>query len=367
MIRVLQYIGSLAQGGSQAMIMNIYRNIDREKLQFDFVIDSDGITELAKEAQSLGAVIYTCPKFGPKTAVSYGAWWRNFFREHREYSIIHSHVRSTAAIVLSAAKAEGLVTISHSHSTSSGSGVSALVKSVMQYPIRYIADYFMGCSQSAGEWLFGKKVCASDRYFHIPNAIDTEKYRYDLRKAEKMRSSLGFAPQDVVVGNVGRLAEPKNHGFLLEVFHRLHAMDPKYKLLLVGGGELEEPIKSRIQELNLQAAVVMTGNRQDIPELMMAMDVFCFPSKWEGLGIAAIEAQAAGLPCVASTGVPEDIRVTDLVRFRDLKDGPEAWAQEVRKLRPSQERDYVQAIAVHGYDVQASAKWIQNWYLRLFQ
>ncbi len=179
MIRVLQYIGSLEQGGSQAMIMNIYRNIDRSQIQFDFVIHSGGMTSLANEAVDLGATIYACPSYSVSSASNYNKWWKNFFKEHIEYKIVHSHVRSTAAIVLSIAKKNGCVTISHSHSTSSGSGVSAVVKNILQYRIRYTADYFMGCSQGAGEWLFGKKVCASDRYFNVRNAIDAKKYIYD--------------------------------------------------------------------------------------------------------------------------------------------------------------------------------------------
>ena len=147
MIRVLQYIGSLAQGGSQAMIMNLYRNIDRNQIQFDFVVQVDGITEIAKEAMSYGAIIFTCPKYSLATAGEYSKWWKDFFHKHPEYKIIHSHIRSTASIVLGIAKKCGCVTITHSHNTSSGKGINAFVKSLLQYRIRFVADYFIGCSQ----------------------------------------------------------------------------------------------------------------------------------------------------------------------------------------------------------------------------
>ncbi len=363
MVRILQYIGSMEQGGSQAMIMNIYRNIDRQRVQFDFVIHAHGMTPLALEAQRMGAVIYTCPAFTAGTAGKYVAWWKKFLKDHPEYRVVHSHVRSTAAIVLKLAKDLGRHTVAHSHSTSSGSGLAAAVKNLLQYPIRFVAHDFMACSVDAGRWLFGGKVCASDRYRTVPNAIDARRYRYDREKARTLRQTLGYGDGDVVIGHVGRLTEPKNHLFILEVFRHLREKDGKYKLLLVGDGELREQLLEAVSKLGLEDSVTLLGLRQDVPELMMAMDLFLFPSKWEGLGIVAIEAQAAGTPCLASTGVPLAAKISDLMDFYPLDRGAQAWAEKIAALEPAPHPDLYRTVADSGYDIEASARWIQGFYL----
>ncbi len=362
MIRILQYIGSLEQGGSQAMIMNLYRNIERSKVQFDFVIHDGKTTPLSEEAQKLGAVIYCCPTYGLSTAREYSTWWNAFFKEHSEYKIIHSHVRSTAAIVLSIAKKAGCKTIAHSHSTSSGSGISAVVKNLFQYRIRYVADFFMGCSQVAGEWLFGKKICASDRYFNVRNAIDAEKYIYDSSIAKEVRSEFGYTDNDFVIGHVGRFSEPKNHTFLLDIFYEVHKKNPKYKLLLVGDGELRGEIEKRIKEYGIKSAVTLTGVRTDVNRLMMGMDLFLFPSLYEGLGIVMIEAQAAGCPCIASNGVPEEAKISDLVMFNSLEFPKTTWMESIYECKRVEREKMYNVIVDKGYDIIQSAKWIQQFY-----
>ncbi len=365
MIRVLQYIGSLEQGGSQAMIMNLYRNIDRTKVQFDFVIHAGGITPLAEEAQSMGAVIYTCPAYRMKTSREYSKWWKNFFGEHPEYKIVHSHVRSTAAIVLEIAKKSGCKTIAHSHSTSSGSGFSAMVKNLFQYRIRYVADYFMGCSQVAGEWLFGKKICASDRYFNVRNAIDAEKYIYDKVIADSIRKELGYTDDDFVIGHVGRFSAPKNHVFLLDVFNEVHKRDPKYKLLLVGDGELREEIEQKIKDYGLGNVVTLTGVRSDVNRLMMGMDLFLFPSLYEGLGIVMIEAQATGCPCIASDGVPKEAKISESVEYIELDEACEHWAEIILRKTKSERMDMYQTVLNAGYDIVGTTQWLQNFYTKI--
>lgn len=362
MIKVLQYIGSLTQGGSQTMIMNLYRNIDRSKVQFDFVIHAGGMTELALEAQELGATIYNCPSYSLSTVSSYSAWWRQFFIEHPEYKIVHSHVRSTAAIVLGIAKKSGCVTIAHSHSTSSGSGVSAVIKNLLQYRIRFIADYFMGCSQVAGEWLFGKKTCGSDRYFNIKNAIDAQKFVFDESVSRSIRSELGFSDDDFVIGNVGRLTEAKNHEFIISVFKEIHNKDSRYKLLLVGDGELREHIFRIIEESNLGNSVQLVGMKSNANQYMMAMDLFLFPSKWEGLGIVLIEAQAAGCNCIASSCVPMETQITDLVEYIGLNKSVAYWTEKILEKPRSKHEDMHQSIIDSGYDIYESAKWIEKFY-----
>ena len=366
MIKILQYIGSLSQGGSQAMIMNIYRNIDRKKIQFDFVIHTGGITDLAFEAQNLGATIYRCPPYSFTTARAYSLWWKKFFIEHPEYKIVHSHVRSTAAIVLGIAKKKGCVTIAHSHSTSSGSGLNAIIKNLLQYRIRYTADYFMGCSQIAGEWLFGKKICHSDRYFNVKNAIDAKKYVFSEYTAKSIRSELGFSDEDFVIGNVGRLTEAKNHEFIIDIFREIHKKDSRYKLLLIGDGELREHLSQVIKNSNLDNSIQLIGAKSNANQYMMAMDLFLFPSKWEGLGIALIEAQATGCNCIASSCIPRETQITDLVEYIDLDKPVTYWVDKIWKKQKSKHEDMHQCIIDSGYDICESTKWIEKFYETIF-
>ncbi len=350
------------------MIMNIYRKIDRTQVQFDFVIHDGIITPLAEEAIALGGRVYTCPKYTVKTAFAYGKWWKNFFVEHTEYKTVHSHVRSTAAIVLKIAKKRGCVAIAHSHSTSSGKGVKAVVKNLLQRRIRRVADYFFACSPTAGEWLFGKKACASPRYFTLRNAIDVEAYDYTAQKAEEARAELGFSPKDVVIGHMGRFTEPKNHRFLIEIFAELYRRNPRYKLLLVGDGELRHSTEEEIRRRGLERVVTLAGLRQDAARMMMAMDFFVFPSKWEGLGMVMIEAQATGCSCLASSEVPKDAQISALAEFYGLDKTAAEWADKIeeglKRVQTVPRKAQTEAVVRGGYDVRASAKWLQEFYLQ---
>lgn len=367
MIIVLHYIGSFEQGGSQAMILNLYQNIDRNRIQFDFVVHTDEVTELSKEAIKLGASIYRCPRYSARTCLAYNKWWNDFFIEHTEYQIVHSHVRATAAIVLKIAKKYGCVTIAHSHSTSSGSGISSLVKNVLQYRIRYVADYFMGCSQVAGEWLFGKKICSTKRYYNVKNAIDTDKYTYDKSIAFEIRNDLGYTDSDIVFGHVGRLSEPKNHSFLLDVYAELHKRNVNYKLLLVGEGELRCEIEKKIKRLGIENCVKMEGARNDVNKLMMAMDLFLFPSKWEGLGIVMIEAQATDCPCIASDTVPKETKLLTKVKFLPINKGIKPWVEMITAFEKHKRSNQYKVICESGYDIKHNVIFFERFYSEILR
>ena len=202
MIRILHMIGALEMGGSQALVMNLYRHMDREQIQFDFVLDHPDRDDYAQEVKALGGRIYTMPGFHGNVGEVRRAW-DAFFTEHPEYKVLHSHVRSYASLYLPVAKRHGVKTIIHSHSTSNGSGFSALVKLGLQYPLRHQADVLMSCTREAGVWLFGEKACQSDRFFLLPNAVDVEKFRYHEAVRREYRQQLGIENK-LVVGHVGR-------------------------------------------------------------------------------------------------------------------------------------------------------------------
>ena len=362
-IRVLHNINSLHFGGSQALVMNIYNNIDRSKVQFDFVVTSEEKKDFYDQVEKLGGRVYVSPKYQGKNHFSFCKWWNKFFDEHPEYHVIHGHVRSTAAIYLSIAKKHGLVTIAHSHSTSNGSGFSALVKYILQLPIRYIADYLFACSQSAGEWLYGEKATKGDNYFIFNNAINTRKYKMDLATRLRVREQLGVK-NNFVFGHVGRLHEAKNHMFLLDLFKRIIKQKPESKLVIVGDGELREEIESKIAALELQKDVIMTGSRSDVPELLMAFDVFLFPSKWEGLPVTVVEAQAAELPCFVSDTVTKEVGISDLVHYLPIDKGTACWCDAIMK-NDLNKHDVQKEIIEAGFDVQETAQWLTDFYMRI--
>ena len=361
MIRILHMIGSLNIGGSQAMIMNLYRNIDREKIQFDFILDHPDQLYFADEVKSLGGRIYFLPEFKGTNFFEVKKKWEMFFEEHPEYKVLHSHVRSYASIYLPIAKKHGLKTIIHSHSTSNGSGIKSYIKWLMQLPLRYQADYFFGCSKEAGEWLFGEKVVNSDKYHMLQNAIDTKKYSFNEKIREQYRNAIGVGEHTLVFIHVGRLHEAKNHLYLLEVFSKYHSIHPDSILVLVGDGDLRKEIEDKIEGLSINEAVKMLGARNDVSNLLQAADCFLFPSKWEGLPVTVVEAQAAGLPCLVSDAVTRDVNVSDLVENLPIDHGIDSWINAIERMSFSK-KDVTEDIVKAGFDIQSSAEWMENFY-----
>ena len=362
MIRILHMIGALEMGGSQALVMNLYRHMDREQIQFDFVLDHPDRDDYAAEVKALGGRIYTMPGFHGNVGEVRRAW-DTFFTEHPEYKVLHSHVRSYASLYLPVAKKHGVKTTIHSHSTSNGSGLSALVKLGLQYPLRHQADVLMSCTREAGIWLFGETACRSERFFLLPNAVDVEKFRYNEAIRREYRQTLGIEDK-LVVGHVGRFHEAKNHDFLLESFAGLHEQKPDSVLLLVGDGELRGEIERKIAELGIQGSVILTGNRNDVAELMQALDLLAFPSKWEGLPVTVVEAQAAGLPCLISDRITGDVDLSPLVRRLPI-DSAKVWAKAMAE--PAARQDVRKNIAAAGFEIRESAERLGGLYKKLWQ
>lgn len=360
MVRVLQVIGSLNTGGSQAMIMNLYRSIDRSKVQFDFVIFHDDERMHEEEITKLGGIVYYIPAFNGKNIFNFVRNWKNFLTEHPEYRIVHGHVRSVAAIYLFIAKKMGRVTIAHSHSTSNGEGFAASIKDIMQLPIRYIADYLFACSDDAGQYLYGKY-----RKFEIlQNSIECEKFSYNPLIRKKIRIQLGIEDA-IVIGHVGRFVETKNQEFLVDLFYELQKKDRRYRLLFIGDGVLKEKIVNKCKNLEILSKVIFLGNKTNTQDYYQAMDVFILPSLFEGLGIAAVEAQAAGLPCILSEGIPKCVELTSNVAYLSLLDEKERWIDKINNFA-QEEREIsnaVEQIKKAGYDVKVQASKIQKFYL----
>ena len=362
-IRILHVIGIMNRGGAETMIMNLYRNIDRNKVQFDFVENSGEPAAFDEEILSLGGKIYRCPHYNGKNHFAYVKWWNTFFQKHPgEYPIVHGHLGSTAAIYLSVAKKHGAYTIAHSHSAGSGSAMYRM----FAYPTRYIADKFFACSKDAGISRYGKTVGNdSIRCQVLNNAIDARRFSFNQETRKQVRSELHIAENAIVIGHVGRFVGAKNHLFLIDVFADVRKRDPNAVLLLIGDGERRAEIQAAIAEKRLEDAVILTGVRSNVWDFYQAMDVFVFPSIYEGLPVSLVEAQAAGLPCCVSLNVPKDSAITDLVQFISLEDRSEKWAEIALRSVKTSRPDMLSEIQNAGFDVISTANWLENFYLNV--
>lgn len=363
-IRILHVLGGLDAGGAESFVMNLYRAIDRNAVQFDFVKHTSQIGVFENEVRAMGGEIYQCSRYRGENHWAYKKWWNDFYQQHHEYIVIHGHVRSTAAIYLKIAKKYGRVTIAHSHSTSNGSGISALVKDAMQLPIRHIAEYLFACSDKAGKWLYGSKALNGDNYKIIPNGIDLQRFAFDEDKRLTIRRELGIEHDDYVVGHVGRFSKPKNHMFLIKMFAAFSVFESKTKLLLVGDGPLCDIIQRQCTELGVRDKVIFVGAKTNTEDYYQAMDVFTFPSLWEGLGIVALEAQANGLKCIVSDRVPNNVAVTKKVEFLPL-DNMEDWIEAITEEKDRLREGYMEAKddMLESYNILTIATALQAFYL----
>lgn len=363
-IRIVHNIASLHLGGSQSFVMNVYRNIDRSKVQFVFVVTPEIREGFYDEITNLGGKIFTCPRYKGTNYIQYNKWWDDFFNKHPEYKVIHGHVRSTASIYLKIAKKHELVTIAHSHSTSNGNGISAIVKRIMQLPIRKQADYLFACSDKAGKWLYGEKAITQQNYYMIPNGVDLKRFKFDVNKRNQMRMTLGIKEDMMILGHIGRLSTPKNHKFLLNVFNQYHKINSNSKLLLVGDGELFDSIKQHINKLDINDAVIMTGSKQNTEDYYQIMDIFLFPSLWEGLPVSVVEAQANGLQCIISDVITHDVDLTALIQYLPLDEklwlGAIAEAHKKKRIGLTSE----DRVRLQPFDAITVANKLQEFYLK---
>lgn len=343
------------------MIMEIYRKIDKNKIQFDFLIDRDNETFYEEEILNMGGKVFKLDYyFNGWNYFQFKKEWKKFFNEHKEYKIIHCHVRSVAAIVLKIAKKFEITTICHSHSTSNGSGVKSIVKKLLQSNICKYSDYLFACSRQSAIWLYGEKQCGN-RCYVLNNSIDSNKYQYNKVVREYVRKKLGIENK-IVIGQVGRLANMKNHLFSLKVLHECVKINPNYCLLIVGDGDLKSQIKKEIITLGLENNVMMLGNRNDVNELLQAMDIFLMPSLFEGLPLSLVEAQASSLLCFISTNVHDGILDDNLVISLSLDDGAKKWANKINSKLHYIRKDTRKLISDNNFDSSSNSKWICNFY-----
>lgn len=364
MIRVLHVVGKMHYGGMETFIMNVYRHIDREKVQFDFLVHYEEAGEYDDEIRRLGGKIYVMPRTVPQNYFIYKKALLKFFTEHREYKIIHGHLHSVAYIYHDIAKRTGdRVCITHAHNN----GYDKNLKGITGYYTALIAqkytDVFFGCSNEACEKFFPKAIKQGKKMIVVKNGIETEKYKFSAEIRDEVRRELG-TEDNYVIGHIGRFSPQKNHKFLLSIFSEILKKRPDSKLVLVGKGPLENEIRNLADELSLKEHIVFLGARSDVPRLLQGMDAFLLPSLYEGLGIVLVEAQAAGLKCFTSSNVSKEAEVTDLLDFLDLNQSAEYWADKVLSSVSYNRGDKTKDIVSSGFDISETANMLQDFYLK---
>ena len=356
-IRILQVVTHMERGGLETMLMNYYRNIDRDEVQFDFLTHRDTKAAYDDEIESLGGKIYHLPKLNPFSK-SYLDALDKFFKEHKEYQIVHCHQDCLSGVMLKVAKKNGVrFTIAHSHNANQDKNLKYLIKVFEKIKIPKYADKLFACGDEAGRWMFN-----TDNFEVLNNAIDTDLYTYNEEKAGKVKKEFGIENK-FVVGHVGRFSTQKNHEFLIDVFNEVQKIKEDSVLMLVGDGDLRPEIEQKVRDLGLSEKVIFTGVRSDVNDLMQGMDVFLFPSLYEGLPVTMVEAQASGLKCIISDKVPLECKMTENVVVVKLEESPQKWAKEILKYEKYERQNTKEEIVKSNFDIKANAKYLQEFYL----
>lgn len=328
MIRVLQCVNNMHRAGLETMLMNYYRNIDRSKIQFDFLVHREERADYDDEIESLGGRIFRAPRLYPQNYPAYFAYMRKLFREHPEYKIMHSHIDAMSYLPLLAGKMAGIpVRIAHSHSASIDRDAKYWIKQGFRFMLPGVATHLLACGEKAGDFLFRNK-----EYELIPNAIDASRFYFNVDIRNEKRKELNLE-EKYVIGHVGRFSYPKNHEFLVDIFANVLEKEQNAVLMLVGTGEKEAQIRKYVEQKKLTSSVLLMGNRSDVNELYQAMDVFVMPSLFEGVPVVGVEAQFSGLPCVFSDRVTGEVAFADNCEFIGLEQSVETWAEHVLRFK----------------------------------
>lgn len=363
MIRILQSVSNMDRAGIETMLMNFYRNIDREIIQFDFLSNKPKPGDYDEEITQMGGRLFVSP--GYKSYRKYVDYMTDLFKKHPEYRIIHTHNGSLMLYALRSAQLNNIpVRIAHAHATSIPFDFKNGIKMCMKPLIKHVATDYWGCSNAAGEFYFSKKRWNKNNQL-IHNAIDTDKFIFNEAARARIREEYGLGDK-FVIGHVGRLTWQKNQKKLMEIFAALHKLNPKSQLVMVGTGELGAKLKKQATDLGVSDAVTFTGMQTNVNEWYSVFDVFVLSSWYEGLPVVGIEAQAADLPCVFTNTITPEVKVTDRVRFMGLDDDADAWAKAISDFQLRNRTGRFYDLKKAGYDIKTEALRMQKLYLDLY-
>lgn len=362
-IRVLHVVRYLEQGGIQNLLMNLYRNIDREKIQFDFLVCGQGVFE--EEIKNLGGKIYQVSYITEVGEKKYIKELEKFFLEHPEYKIVHSHLNQVSGAVMQACKQANVpIRIAHSHNTNNSNNIVLKgYKRYLQSKINKYATDYLACTKEAAKWLFRKNI---NKAVLLNNAIETQKFQFSEKNRKEIREKLKIDDEAVVIGNVGRCVKAKNQEFLLDIFAEYKKKNKNAFLIIVGEGILKEKLIKKAKKID--SSIKIIEPTKEIEKYYSAFDYFVFPSKFEGLGIVLIEAQISGLQCFASEKViPASVKITERLTFINLKQSPTLWAEKIPLNNVyAKERNNI-AVRGDSYDIKNIAKQLEEIYIERYK
>ena len=359
-IRILQIIRHMNVGGAETFIMNVYRNINREKIQFDFLVNGKGYFD--EEIQKLGGKIYYMNYITEVGHNEYKKQLVDFFENHPEYNIIHTHIGQVSGIILEMAnKCKIKNRIVHSHNTKNSNNLfGKIYKRYLQTKINKNATIFLACGKDAAKWLYKGQ---NKKAIIINNGIDLNKFKYSKEKRNEIRKELNIPEDTILLGHVGRFSKQKNHKFLLKIYEEYVKSNPKSKLILIGKGKLETKIKKMVNKNGLREKIKFLGIRQDVNAIYSALDYFIFPSLYEGLSVSMIEAQVSGLSIFASDTIDHSTDISGNIKWLSIKhNSPKKWSEEI--LKTNKERK-IKNVNVKEYDIKNIARKMYNLYLNL--
>ena len=361
MIRVAQIIGKAAAGGVESVIMNLYKNIDRENVQFDFFVEQTSTIIDENKIKKLGGNVVIIPSY--KRPIRYVKELTKLFKDG-QYDIVHSNMNALSVFALMAAKKAGIkIRIAHSHSTTNKKEFFRnILKNLLRPFSKKYATHYFACSEFAGRWLFGNKTFNEGKVTIVNNAIDLKKFVYDKNIRQQIRIQYQLEDK-FVIGHVGRFTKQKNHKFLIDVFNNLQKECLNAVLLLVGEGPLYSKINKYVQELNLTEKVIFTGVQKDVSKYYQAMDCFVLPSLYEGLPVVGIEAQANGLPCVFANTITKEVLVNENAKMLSLNAPMSSWVGCILKLKEREKKEFNN----FKYNIINEAKKLHEEYLKMME
>lgn len=365
MLRVLHSVSNMDRAGIETILMNYYRHIDRTKIQFDFLCNKTKPGAYDDEIKKLGGNIYHSPGLNPLKFFKYKKYMFNLFKENPEIQVMHSHNGELAYQSLYGAYKYGIKNrICHAHNTKIEPNLKKPLKLLYKTQLKKVANYYWGCGIDALRFYFSDRIIKDNNYRILHNAIEVEKFIYNESIRNKIIKELNLNNK-FVIGHVGRFMEQKNHNFILELFKIILNKEPNAVLLLLGDGQLQEKMKKKAKNLNIDKSVKFLGNINNINEIYQAMDVFLLPSLFEGLPVVGIEAQASGVKCFFSDTITKEVVITENVEYLSLKnDNKEKWANKILKCKNYKRKDMTKEIVQAGYSIIDEAKKLEKIYMK---
>lgn len=362
MVRIAIVGGKIDSGGKKNLIMEYYRHIDRNKVQFDFICDSDSQAIPREEIESLGGRVYEIRPY--QNIIGNMVDIYKLCRKNR-YPVMHAYNSTMNLFPMFVAKIAGVpVRISESLSMAHEGDWKTKIKKILRPMSKWFANYYMSCGDDCGRWQFGDKLFDAGKVDVFKTVINTEFNAFNPELRDKTRKEFGWEDK-IVIGHIGRFTPQKNSVHLIEIFAAVAKKEPKAALCLIGDGELKEEMMAKIEELGIKDQVNYLGRREDIQQFYNAMDMFLLPSLYEGLPVVGLEAESCGLPMFFSTEVTREANACELGHFIDLAEKESVWADEILKAVKENmpiRRSHAKEVAEAGFDSASEAMRMQNYY-----